>query len=267
MKRKPVVPIAVAFVALLGTALAARAADTVLEGKDAFGDYQRDAPGVLHKITVGDLPQPFASQSSRNFPQLAPRNGAMPKVPAGFSVSIFAEGFKTPREMKIAPNGDIFLAESGAGRVHVLRSNGPGKPPTDTVFAEVAERPFGISFFPAGPNPKFVYIASMNEVVRFPYEVGDTKARGPKEMIVPNLPGPVQCRIQVNRDGPHKIFNRRQFGPSLRRASHVVDDQAGIVLRHHPRQLEVEQNTTRIVDNLRPVFQRFFCHARFVGID
>ena len=153
MKRKPVVPIAVAFVALLGTALAARAADTVLEGKDAFGDYQRDAPGVLHKITVGDLPQPFASQSSRNFPQLAPRNGAMPKVPAGFSVSIFAEGFKTPREMKIAPNGDIFLAESGAGRIHVLRSNGPGKPPTDTVFAEVAERPFGISFFPAGPNP------------------------------------------------------------------------------------------------------------------
>ena len=74
----------------------------------------------------------------------------MPKVLAGFSVSVFAQGFKQPREMKIAPNGDIFLAESGAGRVHVLRSAGPGKPPTDTVFAEVAERPFGISFFRPG---------------------------------------------------------------------------------------------------------------------
>src|SRR5690242_7318606 len=122
MRRKQVATVAVAFVALFGMAFAARAAETVFEGKDAFGDYQRDAPGILHKITVGDLPQPFASQSARNFPQLAPRNGAMPKVPAGFSVSIFAEGYKMPREMKIAPNGDIFLAESGAGRVHVLRS-------------------------------------------------------------------------------------------------------------------------------------------------
>ncbi|HXR88201.1 MAG TPA: sorbosone dehydrogenase family protein [Stellaceae bacterium] len=205
MKRKHLAKITVGLVALFGTALTARASDTVFEGKDAFGDYQRDAPGILHRITLGDLPQPFASQSARNFPQLAPRNGAMPKVPAGFSVSIFADGFKTPREMKIAPNGDIFLAESGAGRVHVLRSNGAGKPPTDTVFAEVAERPFGIGFFPAGPNPKYVYIASMNEVVRFPYEVGDTKARGPKEMIVPNLPGPTHWTrdVLVTPDSQH----------------------------------------------------------------
>jgi glucose/arabinose dehydrogenase len=207
MRRKHVATVAVAFAALLGTALATRAAETVFEGTDAFGDYQRDAPGILHKITVGDLPQPFASQSARNFPQLAPRNGAMPKVPAGFSVSIFAEGYKTPREMKIAPNGDIFLAESGAGQVHVLRPNGAGKPPADTVFAEVAERPFGISFFPAGPNPKYVYIASMNELVRFPYEVGDTKARGPKEMIVPNLPGPTHWTrdVLVTPDSQHLL--------------------------------------------------------------
>ena len=205
MRRKQVATVAVAFAALFGMAFAARAAETVFEGKDAFGDYQRDAPGILHKITVGDLPQPFASQSARNFPQLAPRNGAMPKVPAGFSVSIFAEGYKMPREMKIAPNGDIFLAESGAGQVHVLRPHGPGKPPTDTVFAEVAERPFGISFFPAGPNPKYVYIASMNELVRFPYEVGDTKARGAKEMIVPNLPGPTHWTrdVLVTPDSQH----------------------------------------------------------------
>jgi glucose/arabinose dehydrogenase len=205
MRRKQVATVAVAFAALFGMAFAARAAETVFEGKDAFGDYQRDAPGILHKITVGDLPQPFASQSARNFPQLAPRNGAMPKVPAGFSVSIFAEGYKMPREMKIAPNGDIFLAESGAGQVHVLRPHEPGKPPTDTVFAEVAERPFGISFFPAGPNPKYVYIASMNELVRFPYEVGDAKARGAKEMIVPNLPGPTHWTrdVLVTPDSQH----------------------------------------------------------------
>jgi glucose/arabinose dehydrogenase len=205
MKRNHVAGITLILVALLGAVPLARAADTVLQGKDAFGDYHRDAPGVWHKITIGDLPKPFASESSRNFPQLASRDGAMPKVPAGFSVSIFVQGFKQPREMKVAPNGDIFLAESGAGKVHVLRPAGAGKPPSDTVFAEVAERPFGISFFPAGPHPKYVYIASMNEVVRFPYEVGDTQARGPKETIVPNLPGPLHWTrdVLVTPDSKH----------------------------------------------------------------
>jgi glucose/arabinose dehydrogenase len=188
MKRKPVVRITVALVALLGSAFVARAADKVLQGQDAFGDFSRDAPGVWHKITVGDLPKPFQTESARNAGKLADRSESeTPKVPAGFEVSVYAKGFKEPREMKVASNGDIFLAESGSGRIHVLRPNASGKP-TDTVFAEAGERPFGISFFPAGPNPKYVYVALTNEVVRFPYQVGDTKARGPKEVIVPHLP-------------------------------------------------------------------------------
>src|SRR6202000_1605821 len=159
-----------------------------------------------HKVTVADLPKPYASESARNFPKLAERSDSMtPKVLPGFSVSVYAQGFKQPREMKVAPNGDIFLAESGAGKVHVLRSAGPGKPPTDTVFADVGERPFGISVFPAGPNPKYVYIASMNEVVRFPYQVGDTKARGPAETVIPDLPGPVHWTrdLLATPDGKH----------------------------------------------------------------
>jgi glucose/arabinose dehydrogenase len=111
--------------------------------------------------------------------------------------------------MKIAPNGDIFLAESGAGRVHVLRAPaGASKPASDDVFAEVAEQPYGIAFYPPGPNPQWVYIGSMNEVVRFPYQVGDTKARGPKQVIVPNLPGPVHWTRDVlaTPDGKHILL-------------------------------------------------------------
>jgi glucose/arabinose dehydrogenase len=207
MKIERIAKLAVAIVALLGAGLAARAADTVYQGNDAFGDYTRDAPGDWHKITVADLPKPFATESTRNFPKLTPRpDDATPKVPPGFAVSAFAQGYKEPREMKIAPNGDIFLAESGAGRVHVLRAAaGASKPASDDIFAEVAERPFGITFFPPGPDPQFVYIASMNEVVRFPYRVGDTKARGPKETIVPNLPGPLHWTRDVlaTPDGKH----------------------------------------------------------------
>ena len=205
MKLQRMAKLTVAMVVFLGAGLTARAADTVYQGKDAFGDYTRDAPGDWHKVTVADLPKPFATESSRNFPKLSARpDGAMPKVLPGFTVAAFADGYKTPREMKIAPNGDIFLAESGAGRVHVLRM-AAGKVASDDVFAEVAERPFGITFYPPGPKPEWVYIASMNEVVRFPYHVGDTKARGPKQVIVPDLPGPLHWTRDVlaTPDGKH----------------------------------------------------------------
>jgi len=188
----------------------ALAADAVLQGKDAFGDYTRDAPGIWHKITVADLPQPFASESARNVSKITARSGAtMPKALPGFTVTTFATGFNAPRQMKIAPNGDIFMSESGAGRVHVLRAPaGAGQAASDTVFAEVAERPYGIAFFPPGPNPQYVYIASMNQMVRFPYRVGDTKARGPAETIVPNLPGPVHWTrdVIVTPDGKHLLL-------------------------------------------------------------
>jgi glucose/arabinose dehydrogenase len=48
--------------------------------------------------------------------------------------------------------------------------------------------PFGIAFYPPGPNPTHVYIGNTNSVVRFAYENGNTQARGPAEVIVKNLP-------------------------------------------------------------------------------
>src|SRR5205823_4105350 len=49
--------------------------------------------------------------------------------------------------------------------------------------------PFGIAFYPPGPEPKYVYVANTDSVVRFPYQNGDLKARGPAEKIVSSLPG------------------------------------------------------------------------------
>ncbi len=188
MRRSALSVLLVAFA--LAAASLAWAADRVLTGKSAFGDYTTDAPGVWRKITVGDLPPPYATQSARNFSHIVARPaGAVPQVLPGFSVSIFAEGLKQPRQMKLAPNGDIFLSESGSDRIRVLRSApGATSVASNTVFAEVASRPYGVAFFPPGPNPEWVYVASTTEVVRFPYRVGDTKARGPKETIIPKLP-------------------------------------------------------------------------------
>jgi len=160
-------------------------------GKDALGDWTTDAPGVRRKLTVADLPRPGDTPSAKNNAKVVKRpEGAWPKAPEGFKVEEFATGLTNPRVVMVAPNGDIFVAESQANRVKVLRdSDGDGKPESTTVFAEKLNRPFGIAFHPPGPNPDHVYVANTDSVVRFPYKAGDTKATAAAETIVPRLPG------------------------------------------------------------------------------
>lgn len=163
----------------------------VLKGQAANGDWTTDAPGVRRLITPADLPPPFATQSVDHGARVIRRpEGAWPKAPAGFKVDLFAADLNNPREIRTAPNGDIFVAESGPGRVRVLRDdNGDGKPDVNTVFASDLHQPFGIAFYPPGPNPQYVYVANTDSVVRFPYRNGDTQARGAAEMIVADIPG------------------------------------------------------------------------------
>jgi glucose/arabinose dehydrogenase len=178
-------------IAVIQTALAAgQQPSQVLTGQDALGDWTTDAPGVRRKITLDDLPQPFDTRSANNWPRPVRRpEGAWPQAPKGFRVSEYATGLREPRKIVTALNGDIFLAESAPGRIKVLRdADGDGKPEIREDFATRLTRPFGIAFYPPGPKPTHVYVGNTNAVVRFPYETGDTKARGPAEVIVGNIP-------------------------------------------------------------------------------
>lgn len=154
-------------------------------------DYRTQAPGKLHHITVADLPKPFASPSVDHGAHLVSRpDGAMPKVPDGFTVAQFATGFENPREIRTAPNGDLFVTESEPGRLKVIRSGGSdSSTPQVSVFADGLNLPFGIAFYPPGPNPRYVYVANTDSVWRFPYKNGDLKATGPKEVLISDIPG------------------------------------------------------------------------------
>ena len=90
---------------------------------------------------------------------------------------MFASGLSHQRLIRVAPNGDVFVAESEAGRVRVLRPN-RGQPASASVFADGLHGPFGIAFYPPGRDPEWVYVANTNSVVRFAYRSGDLKARG-----------------------------------------------------------------------------------------
>jgi glucose/arabinose dehydrogenase len=161
-----------------------------LTGKDALGDFSTDAPGIRRKVTVADLATPYDTPSVMNFPRVAPRpEGAWPKAPEGFEVTEFAKGLQEPRVILRAPNGDLFLSESRANRVRVLRdADGDGKPEVNEVFATGLRRPFGIAFYPLGPEPKYLYVGNTDSVVRIPYRNGDTKATGEAETIVKDIP-------------------------------------------------------------------------------
>jgi len=161
----------------------------VLTGQAAYGDWKADAPGVRRKITAADVPPPFATPAVRETARvIAQPSGAQLSVPSGFSVALFADHLDNPRAIRIAPNGDIFVAESRAGRVRVLRAaDGAAKPEQNEVFASGLGQPFGVAFYPPGPDPRFVYVASTMSVVRYPYKNGDLKASGPAETIIPSL--------------------------------------------------------------------------------
>jgi glucose/arabinose dehydrogenase len=150
-----------------------------------FTDFRYEKPGTTRKITVNDLPQPYATQSSNNGAELVARPAdAWPVAPAGFKVEMFAAGLENPRLLRTAPNGDIFLAESDPGRIRVFRGmTSDGKAEQMQVFASGLKHPYGIAFYPPGPDPQWIYIGNTNEVIRFAYHNGDLKASGAAQHI------------------------------------------------------------------------------------
>ncbi len=170
-----------------------------------FTDFRYEKPGNVRKITVQDLPAPYATVSAQNRPSLVPRpSNAWPKAPAGFKVDLYATGLNNPRTIRRAPNGDSFVAEGTAGDIKVFRGiTSDSRPQQVEVFASGLNRPYGIAFYPPGPNPQWIYIGDTDAIIRFPYQNGDLKARGAAEHIVdlPSGGGHWTRSVQFSVDG------------------------------------------------------------------
>lgn len=174
-----------------------------------FVDFRFEAPGNTRKIMPQDLPKPYATSSSNNGPKVVARpKDAWPKAPAGFTVQLYATDLKNPRLIRTAPNGDVFLAESSAGEIKIFRGiTSDGKPKQVSVFATHLNRPYGIAFYPVGPDPQWVYIGNTDAVVRFPYKNGDLKASASAQHIVdlPHGGGHWTRSVEFTADGK-KMF-------------------------------------------------------------
>ncbi|MEQ1762249.1 MAG: sorbosone dehydrogenase family protein [Pyrinomonadaceae bacterium] len=154
---------------------------------------QPAVPPKLPEILQTDRPQVFsydptklaapfqtvsAQRSSRVIPQ--PANAQL-TVPKGFKVNVYAEGgFRYPRWMALAPNGDVFVADSRANSIIVLRDkNKDGVAEEQFTWSDKLSQPFGMAF-----HKDWLYVANTDSVVRFSYKSGQTQAAGEPEKLV-----------------------------------------------------------------------------------
>jgi len=186
------------------------------------------------QVTYGkkpNLPAPFATKSAGNGPDKSePPQGFLPTVPAGFHVNIFATGLSVPRFLAVAPNGDIFVADTGAGQVVVLRDpQHTGQAQQKEVFADKLSRPFGIAF-----HDDYVYVGNTNSVVRFRYDKQTSKRKGEAEHIMDLPPGGGHWTrtVAFSNDGS-KLYvsvgssSNIDFEKDQRRAAVLVSDPDG----------------------------------------
>jgi glucose/arabinose dehydrogenase len=138
-----------------------------------------DQPGQTFSISAKDLPKPYATPAVDNGSEPAPApQGFTPLAPKGFSVAPFATNLTSPRWMAIAPNGDVFLAETHAGKITLLRDeNGDGKADKSFTFAQGFDRPHGLAFHDGA-----LYVGDVNAVWRLNYKNGATQS-GVRERI------------------------------------------------------------------------------------
>jgi glucose/arabinose dehydrogenase len=186
--------------------------------KAPFTDYRFEKPGTVRHVTLQDLPEPYATESASNGPKIVARPAdRWPIAPPGFKVELFATGLHNPRLMRVAPNGDVFLAETSAGNIKVFRGiTADHKPEQVQTFATGLNIPFGIASYPPGPNPQWVYVADMDAMLRFPYHNGDLTATGRFEKLA-DLPS-----------GGHHRSRDVQFSPDGRKMYVSVGSQENV---------------------------------------
>ncbi len=191
-KRSDLVILSLALLAAVSVALhsSAQYGRGAAQNSSVFSDYRSQLAGRAHRIALQDLPRPYATPSADLSSTVIERPAkAWPVAPPGFSVQLYAGGLHNPRLLRAAPNGDVFLAESSAGDIKVLRGiDAKGEVQQVEKFASGLDKPFGIAFYPPGAEPQWVYVANTGSVVRFPYRNGDVRARGAAQKIC-DLPG------------------------------------------------------------------------------
>jgi len=165
---------------------------------------QRQPVGEKIEIRPDELPPPYATPAVSN----PPRHIALPQnprllLPPGFVFNRFAGGLGHARNLIVAPNGDVLLAESEYGRITLLRdSKGSGEADQRSTFASGLDMPHGLAL-----QGGYLYVGEEHQIRRLPYKDGALTAGGPPQEVTPRnalgalRPGHWTRNIAFSRDG------------------------------------------------------------------
>ncbi len=188
------------------------------------------APLAHYDITPASLPAPNEAEDAVNPPRVVARpEGARLNMPPGFKAEMFAEGgFKRLRWITVAPNGDVFVADSEAGQIIILRDkNRDGAAEERFTFASGLKQPFGMAFW-----KDYFYVGNTDAVVRFRYQPGQTEATGAPEKIT-DLPG----------RGYREHWTRNlEFNPEGTKLYVTIGSQSNVDAEPEPRASILEMN-------------------------
>jgi glucose/arabinose dehydrogenase len=156
--------------------------------------------GIFADPPASKLPPPFETKSANHHPKVIGwPEGRTPTAPPGFKVTLFADGFDSPRWLYVLPNGDVLVAESrtlppkqadpekkkgleksktvtggSANRITLLRdADKDGRAEAREVFLRDLNQPFGMCLI-----GKTLFVANTDSVVTFDYEDGKTRLDG-----------------------------------------------------------------------------------------
>lgn len=191
-------------VGVVGAASIAATSYVNAQAEDAIRREQ--APGAVVEIQLAALAKPNATPSRANASNSVPRGANMPTVPAGFRVNVFAENLSHARNMLVAANGDVLLAEQRPGKITLLRdADNDGRAEVTATFAEGFDTVYGLAV-----GKDALYVGDVQGIWRIPYTAGDTKARGAQTRITADGAfggggGHVTRNLALSQDGT-KIY-------------------------------------------------------------
>ncbi len=197
-----------------------------------------------YRITVEDLPAPFASESAKQNPKVVvPPDDFALTVPAGFTANLFAEGVEKARWPAFTPTGDLLISCGRTNQIHLLRdADGDGVSDERHLFLDDsngANLPFGMDFARVGGEVNgdgegqwYFYLGNTDAVLRYPYEEGQTKITAAPVPIT-ELPG----------EGYNQHWTRNvRVGPDGQRLFVTVGSESNVDQEAPPRAAVLRMN-------------------------
>jgi glucose/arabinose dehydrogenase len=130
--------------------------------------------GHRFHIDPNDLPAPKTGPIVTDRSLIVPFNGQALEVPPGFAATPFATGLVNPRRLLVLPNGDVLVAEQGAGYLTLLRDDGEGRAKWIDRHVEDLNRPYGLAL-----RGNEILVADQDAIWRVPHVVGNLRAGRP----------------------------------------------------------------------------------------